>query len=146
MSINDKFEKALMENLGAESLLNEKLSPYKIFERGYKAATAQSQQELARQALRIEELEKGLTMLNDEYKRLPHSLGYQFTHTPEIDKLLSTTTTTTTTTNLDDYVMNRLEHVASMSQHFSLVPKSLIDDNMFVGFDTPLYRLKESDK
>lgn len=30
-----------------------------------------------------------LAKLRDEFKKLPHSLGYEFTHLPEIDKKLA---------------------------------------------------------
>jgi len=108
----------------------------------------QLDKKLAAQELRISELEKGLTILNDEYNRLPHSLGYQFTHTPEIDKLLSTYTTTA---HLDDYVMSRLEIVAYRQTIECERFGEKYTEYGYASFqvmknDLTLYRLKESDK
>ncbi len=36
----------------------------------------------------IRDLVQMLTKLRDEYKKLPHSLGYEFTHMPEVDAKL----------------------------------------------------------
>ena len=36
-----------------------------------------------------DELLAALKMMNDEFKRLPHSLGYYITHTQKIDELIA---------------------------------------------------------
>ena len=142
MSINDKFEKALMENLGAEALLNEKLSPYQIFERGYKAATAQSHQELARQALRIEELENALYLTHEHLKLYQY---YKTNHNI-YDSSSKALSTPTTTTHLDDYVMSRLNVVGERCDECRKVQMLHCCDPVNCGNSYTLYRLKESDK
>lgn len=37
------------------------------------------------------ELRAALEMMRDEYMKLPHSLGYSFTHLPKVDAILERT-------------------------------------------------------
>jgi len=141
MSINDKFESQefyeLMQTY-RHSKTNE--DTVKAFENVKEYATAESQQELARQALRISELEKALLEASydvaaqlDAYRNLLPYKKHRFDAQKEvldgIDNLLSTPTTTT---HLDNYVMSRLEQV-----------KDAFGNDVF---PYSVYRLKESDK
>lgn len=39
----------------------------------------------------VQELREALEMLNNEFKQLPHSLGYRYTHTEKVDAILAKT-------------------------------------------------------
>lgn len=48
--------------------------------------------ELSRQLeTQVQELREALEMLNNEFKRLPHSLSYRYTHTGKVDAILEKT-------------------------------------------------------
>ena len=144
MSINDKFESQefyeLMQTY-RHSKTNE--DTVKAFENVKEYATAQSQQELATQQLRIEQLESALMAAS---KYVDH-----FDPASTICKIISEALSTpTTTTHLDDYVISRLEQVATVKvvhisgDNYELEAEFIPPVN--VGNLTPLYRLKESDK
>lgn len=49
----------------------------------------QLERELAAEKEKVQELVAELGALNSEFKRLPHSLGYKYTHTGKVDLIVA---------------------------------------------------------
>ena len=51
----------------------------------------QLERELTAEQEKVKQLREALDNLNKEFKRLPHSLGYRYTHTGKVDAILEAT-------------------------------------------------------